>query len=206
MGGGELERAIEARLGGLARDVIDDEPGLTRAAVLVPLLCAGDGPRLVLTRRSQRVGTHKGQVSFPGGRVDPDDRDARHTALREAHEELAIRPADVRVLGQLHDRITVTDFLVTPVVGAIDHPYPFRPEPAEIDEVYEVPLRDFLDPGVHRVERTAVHRGRPYDVHRYEVAGTVVWGATAWFIHHFLGMVQDLLGRPAAEGGATSAK
>lgn len=184
----ELEERLAERLAALDRTVLQSGPGLTRAAVLVPILRAAGGPRLLLTRRTHTVPTHKGQVSFPGGKVDPGDRDLRDTALREAHEELGIAPDDVRVLGELHDRVTVTDFVVTPLVGAIDHPYPYRPAPREIDEVLEIPLEAFRARGVHRVDEDAVHRGRPYPVHYYDIDGTIVWGATAGFIHALLAL------------------
>jgi 8-oxo-dGTP pyrophosphatase MutT (NUDIX family) len=183
---GEWIERVRAGLAARARQEIAEAPGLTRAAVLVPLLRADDGIRLLLTLRTEWVGTHKGQISFPGGKTDPTDASPLATALREAHEELAIQPADVDVLGTLDDSITITDFLVTPIVGTLPHPYPFVPLDREIAEVIEIPLARFLDPSVHRTEERGTRNGAPHLVHFYDLDGTVVWGATARFIHGFI--------------------
>ncbi|MFN7952096.1 MAG: CoA pyrophosphatase [bacterium] len=174
---------VRSSLSGRPRRALAGEPTLIRAAVLFPLMLAEDGVRVLLTRRTETVGTHKGQISFPGGKTDPGDESPLHTALREAHEELAIQPEDVDVLGWLDDSITITNFLVTPIVGTLPHPYPFQPLADEIAEVMEIPIERFLDPSIHRVEERGTRLGQPHLVHFYDVDGTIVWGATARFIH-----------------------
>lgn len=177
---------VRASLGTRPRRELAGSPALIRAAVLMPLLLAHDGVRVLLTRRTETVGTHKGQISFPGGKTDPGDQTSLDTALREADEELGIRREDVDVLGWLDDSITITDFLVTPIVGTLPHPYTYRPHAGEIAQVLEVPIERFLDASIHRVEERGLRFGQPHLVHFYDLDGTIVWGATARFIHHFL--------------------
>ena len=184
--GPEWIEQVRAAIAARTRHEIALADGLTRAAVLVPLMRAADGLRLLLTLRTEWVGTHKGQISFPGGKTDPGDANPLATALREAHEELAIQPEDVDVLGALDDIITITDFLVTPIVGTLPHPYPYLPRADEIAQVMEIPLARFLDASIHRTEERGTRNGAPHLVHFYDLDGTVVWGATARFIHAFV--------------------
>src|SRR2546428_9461801 len=116
-------------------------PGKTPAAVLVPLLAVDGEPQLLFTRRSRLLRHHQGQVAFPGGCRHPADADLVATALREAHEEIGLDPADVCLLGPLDDIETVaTRFVITPFVGVVPHPYDFRPCPDEADLIFTVPL------------------------------------------------------------------
>ncbi len=115
--------------------------GCVRAAVLIPLYERGGTLYALLTRRSHRVPFYKGQYAFPGGRVRAGDTDLRQTALREAYEEVGIRPADVEVVGELDDIMT-GEFCVRPVVGFIPFPYPIIPDQREVDEIFSVPLSD----------------------------------------------------------------
>lgn len=100
------------------------------AAVLLPLLWVEDGWNLLFTRRTTGLQEHSGQVAFPGGRMDPDDCCVEETALREAQEEIGLAPKDVQLLGRLKETLTISNYLVTPLVGAIPWPYPLRPLPA----------------------------------------------------------------------------
>ena len=109
------------------------------AAVLVPIQERDDGDHLVLTKRAEQLNHHRGQVAFPGGRVDPDDRGELAAALRESHEEIGIAPSDVRVLGRLDQVTAASDFVVTPFIGVIPPFYEFRLNPAETDAVFSVP-------------------------------------------------------------------
>ena len=106
------------------------------AAVLIPLAWFEDEWHLLYTRRTDKVETHKGQVSFPGGACDPGEETPEQTALREADEEIGMHPQDVRVLGRLAPMITITSFRVTPVVGVVKWPYAFRVENAEVARVF----------------------------------------------------------------------
>jgi 8-oxo-dGTP pyrophosphatase MutT (NUDIX family) len=115
------------------------------AAVLVPLVWHDSGPTVLLTRRTESLSTHAGQVSFPGGKVDASDSSVIAAALREAHEEIGLAADGVTVLGTLPQYVTITDFVVTPVVAMLQPPLQLRPEPGEVAEVFEVPLTLALD-------------------------------------------------------------
>ncbi len=166
-------------------------PRLRPASVLVPLVERGAGLNVVLTRRAARLAHHPGQVAFPGGKQDDGDADAAAAALREAEEEIGLPPASVRLLGALDPHETVTHFLVTPFVGLVTRPFQPRPDRAEVDEVFEVPLGFLLDPAnlqVHRRRWNGQWRryyAIPYGPH-------YVWGATA----RILKALADRLGDP----------
>ncbi len=149
------------------------------AAVLVPLFVRDDQLHVVLTKRTENVRTHQGQVSFPGGSYEQGDETLLRTALREAHEEVGLDPGDVQILGVLDDLPTfVSGFLVRPFVAEIPHPYDFVHDVREVDHVFSPPLDLFADPARRR-EEVRVRDGQPYPLYSYDVDGNVVWGATA---------------------------
>jgi 8-oxo-dGTP pyrophosphatase MutT (NUDIX family) len=119
------------------------------ASVLLGLVMR-DEPMVLLTRRANHMSTHSGQVAFPGGKVDPEDKDVRHTALREAHEEVGLNPALVHVLGELPTYTTGSAFVITPVVGLVDPGFEAVPNPSEVAQVFEVPLSFLMNPAHHR--------------------------------------------------------
>lgn len=162
-------------------------PGVTlrESAVLVPLFLRDGQPHLVLTRRPQSLRRHAGQISFPGGATDPQDRSALETALRETHEELGLAPSQVEVLGSLSEIPTITSFRIRPFVGVISGEVSYRPNPEEIDEVIEAPLRALVDPGIHRVESVRV-MGADHPVHYYQHGPHLIWGATARILRDLL--------------------
>ncbi|MBN2385498.1 MAG: CoA pyrophosphatase [Anaerolineales bacterium] len=165
-----------------------DPDRLTCAAVLLPLTCQAGEWYLVFTRRTDTVEHHKGQVSFPGGACDRDEFLPEATSLREAEEEIGLRPEDVTLLGRLNSLVTITGFRVTPVVGVIPWPYQFTPEPAEVARVFRIPLSWLADPA-NWDERPFTPDGmvRPLPVIRYHrYAGEVLWGASARITHDFL--------------------
>ena len=176
----ELEARLAARAPGPAA-----APGAARrrAAVLVPLYVREGSLWVVVTRRTETVEHHRGQISFPGGTEEPEDGTLLRTALRETEEEIGISADDVRVLGSLSPLTTVTDFYVQPFVGAIPYPYVFRPAEAEIAEVVEVPVAALREPGA--LERRAFP-GRDEPVLFYHHGPHVIWGATGR-------MLKDLL-------------
>jgi len=139
---GKLRRAY--RPGSVAS--VDGSAGLYEdvrlkcAAVLIPLAWWHDEWQLVLTRRTETVEDHKGQVSFPGGSCDANETSPEETAVREAGEEIGLKPADIRILGRMNDVLTVTRYRVTPVIGVIPWPYPVLLEPAEVARVFTTPL------------------------------------------------------------------
>jgi 8-oxo-dGTP pyrophosphatase MutT (NUDIX family) len=167
-----------------------DEPGRARAAVLIPLFKKNGEYHVILTRRTQTVGSHKGQISFPGGRQDPGE-DPLSAALREAQEEMGIQKKDVRILGELDDMCTLSsDFCIAPFVGLIPYPYPFKISDREIEEVIELPLADLLDKTKFR-EEVQERNGQPLQVCFYEHGKHIVWGATA----RILKQLMDLISR-----------
>ena len=120
------------------------------AAVLIGLVPRADGLRVLLTRRTAHLREHAGQISLPGGRVEAEDADIVAAALRETREEIGIPPAQVEIIGQLPTYSTITNFIVTPVVGAIEPPFKFILDRFEVDEVFEVPLAYLMNPAHHR--------------------------------------------------------
>jgi len=163
---------------------------LTPAAVLL-LMYPKDGEYcILLNKRSETVEHHKGEISFPGGAKDPGDRDYLDTALRESHEEMGIKPADVSVLGQLDDVTTRSGFKVQVYVGTITYPYDFKPSDIEIAEVLEVPLSVLRDPASLRVE-TRMEEGRKVNGLSYAYNGHLIYGATARILQQFLEVLKD---------------
>jgi 8-oxo-dGTP pyrophosphatase MutT (NUDIX family) len=159
-------------------------PGPPRpAAVLMPLLHQPPGWHLLYTRRNTSLPEHSGQVAFPGGSSDPEDLTPEGTALREAYEEIGMRPEHVRILGKLHPFLTVTNYQVTPVVGVIPWPYPLVPASEEVSRAFTIPLAWLADPAnqeIHQRELPQPHPPVPVIYFR-EYDGEVLWGASARF-------------------------
>ena len=171
---GTLLRGIE--LSGL-----HDRPPVP-AAVLVAFVL-GESPSVLLTKRNEHLKRHAGQVSFPGGRIDPTDADAQAAALREAEEEIALSPRSVEVLGQLGDFLTGTGFRITPVVGLVPSGLHYAPTPGEVDVVFELPLDVLLDPAAPRRERQE-RGGVVRDLWIWPHPQHYIWGATAAILVH----------------------
>jgi 8-oxo-dGTP pyrophosphatase MutT (NUDIX family) len=183
----------------LFEPAIAGDPGMstlnqTPAAVLVGLVPRADGLHVLLTRRTDHLRDHAGQISFPGGRSEADDADAVATALREAQEEVGLAPDRVEVLGHLPDYTTVTRYVVTPVVGLIHPPFDLALDAFEVAEAFEVPLPFLMTPAHHRRHAFQYDGGQreflsmPW---RYADRETeyFIWGATAAMLrnlYHFL--------------------
>ena len=183
----DLVRITRAQLEGRRRRVVPPGP-LVRAAVLVSIVDRGEAC-LVFAQRTDRVGHHAGQISFPGGRIDPEDADDLAAALREAHEEVGLEPARVEPLGLLDDTETVaTQFVITPFVGLVRGPVVWRPDGEEIEKVIEVPVAALLERGCFRVERWE-RDGVARDVYFYDYRGDTIWGATARILKQYLDLV-----------------
>jgi len=159
--------------------------GFHRAGVLVPLVTKNGGIELLLTKRTENVETHKGQISFPGGMVDASDADIVRTALREMEEELGIPQSSVEVMGLLDDLPTPTRFVVTPVIGVLKSLPVLTPNVLEVDDVFFVPLAFFADPTVGRKEYRRF-RGENHEVWYYHHGDRVIWGVTALIIRSLL--------------------
>jgi 8-oxo-dGTP pyrophosphatase MutT (NUDIX family) len=184
-----LVARTRARLPGRARRVVAPGP-LVRAAVLVPIVDRGEA-FLVFAQRTDRVGHHAGQISFPGGRIDPGDRDDLHAALREAEEEVGLAPAVVEPLGTLDDTETfATQFVITPWVGVVRAPVVWQPDGHEIEKVIEVPVGALLARGCFRVESWE-REGVTRDVYFYDYQDTTIWGATARILKQYLDLVES---------------
>ncbi len=154
------------------------------AAVLLPLMAGDDGLEVLLTRRSADLRQHAGQISFPGGRIDSTDASPEAAALREAQEEVGLPPSRVEVLGSMRPYQTGTGYLVHPVVGFVEEAVRLRPNPAEVDEIFQVPLAFFLNPANHHphvIER----EGRTYHLHAMPYKDYYIWGATAAILLEF---------------------
>jgi 8-oxo-dGTP pyrophosphatase MutT (NUDIX family) len=167
--------------------IVPPDPTRRQAAVLLPLFKNATAYHLVFTKRTETVRHHKGQVSFPGGSFEPADGDLLTTALRESYEEVGIEPEHVSILGRLDDLATFsTSFTISPFVGLIPYPYPFRPNPTEVAIVFDTSLSILADPTVGRRYIRARDDGATIEDYEFHVDGHVIWGATARLIHHFL--------------------
>jgi 8-oxo-dGTP pyrophosphatase MutT (NUDIX family) len=176
------------RLGARDRRVVVGGP-LVKAAVLVPIVDRGE-PFLVLAKRTEHVGTHRGQISFPGGRLDPSDRGLLEAALRESEEEIGLPRAVVEPLGALDDTETVaTQFVITPFVALVRAPVAWQPDGREIEKVIEVPLAALRDRANLRVEYRE-RAGAQHEVLFWDYQGETIWGATARILKHYLDLLE----------------
>ncbi len=170
---------MRARLAGLPGATAPpvDAGALTGAAVLVPIVLSSP-PSVLLTKRSERLTQHAGQVSFPGGRIERTDASPAAAALREAEEELALDPTRVALLGRLPDYSTGTGFLITPVVGLLPPGLPLVPTPGEVAAVFMLPLSVLLDPAAPQ-RRRGMRNGRVREYWVWPHDEYEIWGATA---------------------------
>lgn len=149
-------------------DVLVPEGGLQQAAVLVPLFQRGDDLRVLLTLRRSDLRNHPGQVSFPGGHVEPGE-ETLAAALREAREEVGLDPGEVEILGRLDDQhVLVTGFRLTPWVGVVPDRYPYAADPREVEAILDISLSSLVEPGVHRTEEQEMS-GIRLESHRVRV-------------------------------------
>jgi 8-oxo-dGTP pyrophosphatase MutT (NUDIX family) len=166
---------------------------LKPAAVLVPLI-ERDAMTILFTRRTSHLAHHGGQISFPGGHIEPDDECPRDTALRETEEEIGLRRDRVTVIGHLDTYVTRTGFVVTPVVGVIRPPLDLNADPHEVAEIFEVPLAFLMDPANHQY-CSAEFDGHVRHFYAMPYQSYYIWGATAGMLknfHDILMMERDL--------------
>ena len=181
--------SMKKMLSSRKRRVIEHPP-FSHAAVLVPLFKKEEECHLLITKRSDEVKYHKGEISFPGGVVDEEDRELINTALREAHEEIGLKESDIQVIGLLDDIVTITEFIVTPIVGLFPYPYPFKVSEVEIAELIEVPLSFLLNKECLS-ERTILRGGQNEVVYAYQYGEHIIWGATARILNQFLDLISS---------------
>jgi 8-oxo-dGTP pyrophosphatase MutT (NUDIX family) len=165
-----------------------DAGGAPRAAVLVPLYTHRDELHVVFTKRTDHVQHHRGEISFPGGAMDPVDADLIATALREANEEIGIDSSHIEVVGQLDDIVTISRFHVSVYVGELDalqSPYRWRPQATEVAEVLEVPLPHLLDEA-NLVEVPRQRDGQLLIMEGFKFGEHIIWGATGRMLRNFL--------------------
>lgn len=159
-------------------DAVDlADADLVPAAVLVPIVL-GPAPGVLLTKRTSHLAKHPGQVSFPGGRMDPDDAHPEAAALREAEEEIGLAPGQVELIGRLGDYVTGTGYRITPVLAFIPPGLDWSPSPHEVETVFELPMAVLLDPAAPR-HRRAYYRGRWRNFWVWPHPEHYIWGATA---------------------------
>lgn len=162
---------------------------IREAAVLMPIFVRGHAPHFLLTRRTEEVETHKGQISFPGG-MRGNNESPEQTALRETFEEIGIEASRIRILGRFHDYLSSTDYLVSPFIGYIHGPFTLVPQVREVAEVLQVPFQVFRDTNRLRVERVIRH-GREIEVYFYSYGRHEIWGLTAKIIRDFLAFLES---------------
>lgn len=176
-----LARGHQRRIDLLTGDVLEEADGdPTPAAVLVAVVERSEAT-VILTERPETMRKHPGQISFPGGRIDPGDSDAVAAALREAEEEIALPPSAVTIVGTADRYRTITGFDVIPVVGVVPPGLDLRPQPGEVADMFEAPLHYLLDPARHLI-RTVDWRGRERSYYEIVWEGRRIWGATAAMI------------------------
>ncbi|PKB73857.1 MAG: hypothetical protein BZY72_04820 [SAR202 cluster bacterium Io17-Chloro-G8] len=180
----------------LAKRVVEraDGTGLMPSAVMVLLYPKGGEYCILLNKRSDRVEHHKGEISFPGGARDPEDRDPLETALRETEEEMGINRDDITVIGEMDEVVTRSNFLMNVFTGTIKYPYPFKPSAIEIAEVLEFPVSALIDPANRRTE-TRWDDGHPATSYSYVHQEHVVFGATARILQSCIDILDDRLER-----------
>ncbi len=184
----QLRTNLHKRAAKLAAITADAGPFPQQAAVLVALTDHPSDPHIVLTKRAKHLSTHSGEVSFPGGKWDPEDAHLLHTALRESEEEIGLPPAAVEVLAALKARRTGRGMRVTPFVGIVPADIPLIPNPAELDAVFHVPVSFFL--ADQRI-RTDFYRlqNREFWAPAYHFDGFEIWGFTAGVLVALLNQV-----------------
>ena len=152
------------------------------AAVLVPVIDRGDEATVLLTQRSSRLRNHPGQIAFPGGRIDPEDKSPRHAALREANEEVGLDPALVEIVGQMPHYMTGSGYRILPVLSVVKPDFELVINEDEVDEAFEVPLSFLMNPANHeRGSRLFQGHERFFFSMPYEQY--FIWGVTAGILH-----------------------
>jgi len=158
-------------------------PYAREAAVLMPIFERNGVPHFLLTKRTDEVETHKGQISFPGGMREAEE-DLEQTALRETFEEVGIERDKISVLGRFHDYLSITDYRVSPYAAYISTPFITKPQTREVAEILEVPFSVFTDPNRLRIDQGS-RRGEKVSVYFYSYGAHEIWGLTALIIRDF---------------------
>ncbi|MGA8849896.1 MAG: CoA pyrophosphatase [Dehalococcoidia bacterium] len=175
-----MKQQIEKILRHRKKEKITGE-NLRASAVLIPLFYNQGQCHVLFTERSDEVNFHKGQVCFPGGTQEPSDSSLLQTALREIEEEISLKAKDVEILGELDDSVTLTsNYVISPFVAFIPHPYPFQADGKEIKEIFSVPVSFLMDEANFKP-----------DSYTYEYEKHVIWGATARILRQFIDLLKS---------------
>ena len=192
-----IQARFDQRPQGRSRGDDDLNPGmnpvrkqLIPAAVLVPIVEREDGLTVLLTRRTDHLHDHAGQVSFPGGRVEETDRNLIETALRETEEEIGLHRRHIHTIGHLDRYITRTGFDVTPVVAMIEPPFTLRPDSFEVAEVFEVPLSFFMERENHQ-KQSREWQGKTRHFYVMPYLEYYIWGATAGMLVNLVDILSE---------------
>ncbi len=167
------------------------KPPVKEAAVLVSFLHREDQSRLILTRRTLSLSNHKGQIAFPGGKIDKEDLSPSHAAIREANEEIGINQAQIKVLGKLPLYQTVTGYNITPIVGELSPPFIFKKAEDEVDEIFELPVEFMMDVKNFKKE-SVIYEGERREFWALPFNDYYIWGATAAILRELAGRFEKL--------------
>ena len=173
----------------LLDESIGRRPVMIAASVLIPLVARADGLTMLLTRRTDHLAAHAGQISFPGGRAEEVDVSPVDTALREAHEEIGLARRHVEIIGQLPDYLTGTGYHITPVVGLLTPPFELTADTGEVAEIFEVPLAHLMNGAHHQRLSIDLPAGGRRSFYAMPYERYFIWGATAGMLRnlfHFL--------------------
>jgi 8-oxo-dGTP pyrophosphatase MutT (NUDIX family) len=188
---GNLKERIQAVLESRQRRTIDAHD-LRPAAILLPLFAVGGQYHILLTKRTDKVKTHKGEISFPGGVYDAEDQTLERTALRESFEEIGLREEDIKILGCLDDVRTLTRYMIRPYVGIFPYPYAFAVNREEIEKMIEIPLPSLLQKDRFEEKRVFLRNGER-TIYTYRYREHIIWGATAAILKQFLDLIRGSL-------------
>jgi 8-oxo-dGTP pyrophosphatase MutT (NUDIX family) len=189
-----MKTRLKKLLAGRRKQYIED-PARIPSAVLIPLYQEQGQYHIVFIKRTDTVKTHKGQISFPGGGREKGDKTLRDTAIREACEEIGLRPEDIEILGEMDDEITTTsNYIVTPFVAVIPWPYKFTLEKAEVAEIISVPLSALQDKTSLKTDIETLDGGIVVDSYNYRYKGKIIWGATARILYKLLDIIATITG------------
>ncbi len=166
-------------------EIYDPDQRLRQAAVLVPIVLNPEDPSLLLTRRTAHLKHHSGQISFPGGGVEPQDHAPEETALREAEEEVGLDRGLIRLIGRLDTYVTRTGFDVTPVIALLEPPLALSLQESEVESAFEVPLAFFLDPASRKID-SRLYAGATRYFYAFPYNNYYIWGATAGMINNLV--------------------
>ena len=179
----DFKKSISEKLSSRKKRTID-YPEYRKSAVMILFMEKDDSPHVLMTLRTDKVSTHKGQVSFPGGGYDSTDKSFLDTALRETMEEVGIPSWEIELLGEYDEYISIAGFHVYVHVGALNRIQPYVVCKDEIDRMLEVPLSLFYNEEYNRCEKVS-HEGREFDIYYYDFDNTTIWGMTARIMTDF---------------------